>query len=334
MAVIFLQTLRNYGIPDYLPIKIAPWQQATLVVSIGTLIGVIFGAIQIYFEAFYEKKVSIRKLLIKTLAVQVLTIMLIAGVIYGVYTIGFGLKRTFVEFIREPNFTVFFFYSILVNFMLSFLRQVNLLLGPGNLLRFLRGDFYYPHEEARIFMFLDLRASTTLAEQLGHLRYSQLIQDCFSDLTVVTRFKTSVYQYVGDEAVLTWTQRDGLTNQNCLRAFFAYRTKLRERSGYYQQAYGVTPVFKAGVNIGTVTVAEVGVVKREIAFHGDAINTAARIQGQCNALDRELLISASLCSALREPVPSFVLEEVGAVPLRGRQEAVTLYAVQEAEQLP
>jgi len=31
-------------------------------------------------------------------------------------------------------------------------------------------------------------------------------------------------------------------------------------------------------------VAEVGEIKTEIAYHGDTINTAARIQEQCNVL--------------------------------------------------
>lgn len=47
------------------------------------------------------------------------------------------------------------------------------------------GRFCTPTAEERNFMFLDLQASTTLAEQLGHIKYSMLIQDCFNDLGVV-----------------------------------------------------------------------------------------------------------------------------------------------------
>jgi len=38
------------------------------------------------------------------------------------------------------------------------------------------------------------------------------------------------------------------------------------------------------MNAGVVTVAEVGKYKKEIAYHKDTINTAARIQVKCNEL--------------------------------------------------
>ena len=41
-----------------------------------------------------------------------------------------------------------------------------------------------------------------------------------------------------------------------------------------------------------VTVAEVGDIKRDLAFLGDTMNTAARIEGQCNIYNKNLLISA------------------------------------------
>ena len=64
-------------------------------------------------------------------------------------------------------------------------------------------------------MFLDLKSSTTHAEQLGHIKYSQLIQDCFYELTeVVTRREAQIYQYVGDEIVLTWPYEKGIKNKS------------------------------------------------------------------------------------------------------------------------
>jgi adenylate cyclase len=43
-------------------------------------------------------------------------------------------------------------------------------------------------------MFLDLKGSTTHAERLGHVQFSELIQDCFIDLTVVIDHQALVYQ--------------------------------------------------------------------------------------------------------------------------------------------
>jgi adenylate cyclase len=48
------------------------------------------------------------------------------------------------------------------------------------------------------------------------------------------------------------------------------------------------------VHLGDVTVSEVGVIKREIAYHSDVLNTAARIQGKCNEFEAGLLVSEEL----------------------------------------
>ena len=93
---------------------------------------------------------------------------------------------------------------------------------------------------------------------------------------------------------------------------------------------GTVPVFKAGMNLGKVTVAEVGVVKREIAFHGDTINTAARIQDKCNELDQRLLISEFLQEKLNGS-PEFIRKRIGTMHLRGRQKTIDLFAVEKVE---
>jgi len=95
-------------------------------------------------------------------------------------------------------------------------------------------------------MFLDLKSSTRIAEKLGHIEYSKLIQNCFKDLHVVERFNAEVYQYVGDEAVLTWPKENGLVNSNCLRAFFKFKEKLADKSDYYMKKYGVQQSSRLG----------------------------------------------------------------------------------------
>ena len=329
-ALLLLLFLRSYGLVDARPVVVSTAKEVVMMIVFGAVAGLLFGFIHLRSERYYQRRFPLGKLLLVFLLIQSMVVLLISGLIYRAYGRWFGLRSfTFWQFIQTPSFTVFFVYALLTNSFLITLRQVNLLLGPGNLMRFVRGEFYHPHEEVMIFMFLDLQSSTALAEQLGHIRYSQLIQDCFSDLSLVTDFKASIYQYVGDEAVLTWKQVEGLDNHNCLRAFFAFEDRLLQRADVYQRRYGTVPVFKAGVNIGQVTVAEVGVVKREIAFHGDTVNTAARIQGQCNTYDKRLLISEFLQQKLMN-TQEFHQERIGAISLRGKREALDLYAVERS----
>jgi adenylate cyclase len=217
--------------------------------------------------------------------------------------------------------------SFMVSFGINFFQIVQAKIGLRVLINLLLGRYHTPLEEERVFMFLDLRSSTTYAERLGNILYSSLIQDCFSDLTdAIKQHKVEVYQYVGDEAVLTWGIEDGLENLNCLRAYFHFTATLQERRAYYEAKYGLVPEFKAGVNCGVVTVAEVGIIKREIAYHSDVLNTAARIQAKCNEYGKELLISEYIEDRMAY-TPDLVVELVGDIILRGKERSVKVYSV-------
>lgn len=111
----------------------------------------------------------------------------------------------------------------LIIFAFNFLMEVNKKFGPGNLWNMIIGKYQKPQIEEKIFMFLDLRNSTRIAEELGHKLYSRLLKRCFHDLTdIILKYEAEVYQYVGDEVVLTWQRKVDLKNGNCIKAFFAF----------------------------------------------------------------------------------------------------------------
>ena len=85
------------------------------------------------------------------------------------------------------------------------------------------------------------------------------------------------------------------------------------------------------MNAGEVMVAEVGILKREIAYHSDVLNTAARIQSKCNELGEDLLISASTQGLLR-PDPRLSYTSVGHIELRGKRNTVEILGVTLADQ--
>jgi len=176
-------------------------------------------------------------------------------------------------------------------------------------------------------MFMDLKSSTSYAEKLGHIRYSQLIQDCFFDLTeIVLSYEAKIYQYVGDEVVLSWDVHMGINQENCLKTFFAYQDLLQSKSSYYKNKYGMVPEFKAGLNLGAVTVAEVGEIKKELAYHGDVLNTAARIQSKCNDFQKKLLVSEQIITHFEKQM-TYEFEFLGNVILKGKEKSVNIYAV-------
>ena len=72
-------------------------------------------------------------------------------------------------------------------------------------------------------------------------------------------------------------------------------------------------------------VGEVGVIKRDIAYSGDVLNTAARIQGKCNEFQTSILISKDVIDLL---APADIgAKTIGEIPLRGKAHAVELYTL-------
>lgn len=235
----------------------------------------------------------------------------------------------FTSRIFTINFLVLLTYYLVVSLIMVMTSQIDRKFGPGNLRKLIMGAFYHPRSIEHIFMFLDLKDSTTHAERLGHIEFGSLIQDCFMDMSVVSEYGASFYQYVGDESILYWEVADGTADGNCLRAFFAFSRKLEQKRDYYLERYGLFPTFKAGANIGLATVLEVGEIKREIAYLGDVLNTAARIQGMCNVYQENLLVSETLVSRLRSVPANLEIDPIGMTELRGRTDPVKLYRVRE-----
>jgi adenylate cyclase len=210
--------------------------------------------------------------------------------------------------------------------VIVFFRQLDRLLGPGVLLRYVLGRYHRPRREARIFMFLDLKSSTSLAETLGPETYYALVNEFFRDLaTPVLDSSGEIYEYVGDEAVLTWTEDQGLREANCIRVFFDLAARIDQRREAYLERFGAVPDFKAGVHLGEVITAEIGDLKKSLVFNGDVLNTGSRIEGQCNQLGKRLLASSELVERLVLP-PEWVVEDMGEVRLRGKSEPLRLVA--------
>ena len=307
------------------------WQIMLWGVYVGIFIGTILGLVdQLVLKKVISEKRSIGFVVMVKSLVYSLTILLtiVVGAMTWVTVYG---NQTLIEKLLESKFRFAstFIYSVFITILISFISQVNRKFGPGILLPMFFGKYHQPQVEERIFMFLDLKDSTPYAEKLGHVKFSQLIQDCFYDLNmIVPEFKAEIYQYVGDEAILSWYPERGIENANCIEVYFAFKKRLEEKSEDYQRKYDLIPEFKAGVNVGAATVAEVGYVKREIAYHGDVLNTAARIQGVCNEYGKSLLIAENLQKMLSFS-NGYTSELVGEIPLKGKAQPVKIYSIEK-----
>lgn len=233
-----------------------------------------------------------------------------------------------VSHIRSLSFVKDYFFWLVIVLSTVAGILINDKYGPGNFGSFLMGKYFRPKREEHIFMFLDLRSSTYIAQVLGEKLYFNFIKDVLRDATpVILRYKGNIYQYVGDEITVSWWMKPGLNKLNCIRCPLEVRKIFNHRSSYYISTYGVVPDFKAGLHCGPVMVGEIGIVKRDIAFSGEVVGTAARIQNRCNHLEVNLLISQDLKELLPWEGSNLKPEHKGDLLIKGKLENLPLYTV-------
>jgi adenylate cyclase len=219
-----------------------------------------------------------------------------------------------------------FFYVF--GFFNDLIRGTIKKVGRGNIRSWIFGLMNKPREMERIFMFLDMKSSTSIAEKLGHKKFSHLVQDVFSDLSVVDNYHGEIYQYLGDGAIISWSLKRGLRKSNFLRAYFAFTRVIYKRRRYYNRKYAFLPKFKAGIHAGKVMVLQVGQIRRDISYNGDTLNTAARIESMCNEYRQEVLISGDLFELIKYK-RKYTFKNVGNIKLKGKRKAIDIYQVRK-----
>jgi class 3 adenylate cyclase len=294
--------------------------------------GLFIGALEIvYFNKWFAQKSFGKKILFKS-GIYLAIILL--------FTIVLSLAANFVElrtsvfnrrvwdnvwaFLSDASFLSVVVYMVSIILVSQFYTEVRSI-GHEVLNNFFTGKYHRPIEEERIYMFLDMRSSTKIAENLGHVMYFKMLREYFSDLSeAVIKYSGEIYQYAGDEMNVTWDLKKGLQNNNCIQCFFAMKKIINSQAAKYREKFDVLPQFKAGLHCGKVTTGEIGVIKKEIIFTGDVLNTTARIQGLCNQFNVDILASGELVKKLERDT-SFSIKGLGENELRGRDEKIGLF---------
>jgi class 3 adenylate cyclase len=225
------------------------------------------------------------------------------------------VMRSTVRFLSNPDVYI---YPLGIAIFLSFLVELSRRVGPAKIGNWLLGKYRNPKEEERVFLFVDLRGSTTLAEQLGALQFSYLLRDIFDDLSEPAYTSGGdVVGYVGDEAVISWPSNGAPLALQCYDRFLQ---AVHRSSASYKSRYGVQPQFRAAIHAGPVVATEVGQITTQVVLHGDALNTAARVLDKCRDLNVDLLVAESVKPQLQGSWLS-----LGSITLRGRTQPIQLY---------
>lgn len=201
--------------------------------------------------------------------------------------------------------------------------EVNEKYSPGIFKDILLGKYITPKEEVKILMFIDLKDSTSIAEQLGHQKYFLFIKDfIYYASGALLKWGANIYQYVGDEVVVSWP----LTPSNstaCIQSLLEARKSLQKQSDYFRTKYGIIPDFRAGLHTGSVMVGEIGTIKKDLAMSGDAMNTTARIKGAAGEINKKYIVSKDFIDAVN--LKEWQAESVGFIELKGKENALELF---------
>ena len=222
-------------------------------------------------------------------------------------------------------------FSFVVTFGFLFVFEISQIVGRRTLRNIVLGRYHRPRSEERFVLFVDIVGSTALAERIGPAAVHHFLDRVFrlaSD--PIGEHAGEIYQYVGDEMVVTWTAAEGREGARPIACLFAIRAALDEAAPAFEREFGVAPGIRAALHAGPVISGEVGGSKRDIVFHGDVMNTASRLEQATRNLDRRFLVSGDALSRLAG-AERYALEPLGPQALRGRAAAVEVYACAETK---
>ena len=300
----------------------------------AALVGALIAFCISSFEEFFYPKYLRKQTFLVTFFVKLFfySIIISANLIFiNIWGLSSVFEDSYLEaakhYIYNSTFIIDFFYGFIVSVTFVTFLQVRRLQSRGVLINYLLGRYHHPTEVERIFLFVDLKSSTTLGDQMGNMKFSAFLREYFFDITEpLLLTKGDVYMYEGDGVIISWPMRLGLKRANCVQCFFYMQDSFKKLQSKYEKKFGTSPVFKAGLHGGKVIVTWVGEVKREIVYHGDVLNTTSRIQGECNRLEEDFLISESLLKKLTLPphIQSNFQEEL---LLRGKLNKVKIHSL-------
>ncbi len=180
-------------------------------------------------------------------------------------------------------------------------------------------------------LFSDIRGFTALSEKLPPGEVLRFLDEYFGHMVqIVKGHEGMLNKFLGDGLLAVWGVPEPQADhaERALKAALDMTRALKElnvhrlRSGQAELRIGI------GVHSGVVAAGMLGgTEQREYAVIGDAVNLASRIEGLTKEVGCAILASERAWTLGGGKLTG---ERVGAEKVKGRQEAVVVYAVREA----
>jgi adenylate cyclase len=279
---------------------------------------------------------SIKRLLrLPFVALIALKTLLYAGVV-ALFVVGlpklaylFPAFRAAVPLDRHTELVTIGF-SMAMTLIFVIVLQAGGLVGRRTFRNLVLGRYRQPRAERRFFLFVDVIGSTAIAERLGPLQAHRFLAAVFSATAEpIAASGGEIYQFVGDEIVVTWTEEEGRLEARPLHCFFLMEAVLRGLQETFRAQFAAEPGLRAALHLGEVIAGEVGETRRAIVYHGDVMNTASRLEQATRDLGCRFIASAAAIESFSLN-QEFQLRDLGALILRGRKEPIRAFAVESS----
>ena len=233
----------------------------------------------------------------------------------------------FQNYLQNEDFSVVIAYTVVLSLLVNFTYQISRKMGQGMLWNYITGKYRNPVTQERIFLFMHIANSKEIIDQIGSTGFLEFLNRILYDITEsILMYKGVIYEYVEDECVVSWKLDHGVKKNNCLKSVFDILQTIEKNQEYYRNKFGFIPRYEMSLHKGRVLQGEVGVIKSEVAFYGNAMNITARILAKCSELGKRILVSKDVITMLNSPLP-YMVEYLGKHNLKGKSQPIELFAI-------
>lgn len=195
----------------------------------------------------------------------------------------------------------------------------NLLVNPDALA--LGGE----RRELSIF-FSDIAGFTTISEKVDPATLVTLLNEYLTQVTdIIFATQGTLDKYIGDAVMCFWNAPTPLSDHadRAVQTALEIQAALRSANGIYKEKYGLQLITRIGIHTGDAIVGNFGSNKRfDYTIVGDAVNTAARLEGLNKVFGTTLIVSDA---TRRQCTTGIQFRRLGAVQVAGKTEALEVF---------
>lgn len=294
----------------------------------GFLIGFSVSLFEILSGLLFKGRTFIASVAIRTVFYLVIILgwLIIINTINNMIVWDESVAGGFLLYVTNDSFIYNLSFALTGILILTTFFQISKLHRKGELSNYILGRYHQPREVEQLFLFVDLKSSTKIAEEIGNLSYGKFLQEYYADITgAIHATDATVYQYVGDEIILTWPMQKGIQRNRCLEFVVEMQRTFDHYASRNRSTFGFVPEFRAGLHGGSVLITWIGEVKKEIVYVGDVLNTTARIAEECKKAQHDFLLSGQVFDLLDGDAKARC-QFYRQLQLRGKEEEVRIYS--------